>query len=107
MKNNTKLLDPNSLQAKVLEVSDELHNLSCKHQNDDELSEILSSLSSRLYTLSNKIPPVEADEGMIYAAEKAATRCLIEHRKSGYGDPDLSYGRAYEVMLFNWTVRNN
>lgn len=56
MHNLPVILDDSSLRSQIGGIGNEIHNLSCEHQNNEKLSDRLSDLSSRLWKLAQESP---------------------------------------------------
>jgi hypothetical protein len=53
------LIRDDSLQSLIGGIGNELHNLSCEHQNNDHLRSRLGELSSRAWELSSRAGQLE------------------------------------------------
>ena len=51
-----EITDDDSLAREIGEIGDQLHNLSCEHQHDDELSARLGTIASALWSLARRTP---------------------------------------------------
>lgn len=92
-----KLLDDTSLRAKIGGIGNEIHNLGCSHQGNDEIARVTADLAGRLWCLAKQCSadPASAFTGRITGRNRAdipsdagvPPRCLDE---SGF-DSGISF----------------
>ena len=58
-------MDDTSLAAQVGEIGNQIHNLACDHQNDEDLAERLGELRSQLWALAQTAPATPSSAGMV------------------------------------------
>jgi hypothetical protein len=56
-----QIMSDDCLSAKIGEIGNQIHNLGCEHQNDEDLSDRLSTLSIALWDLAKHAPTVPAE----------------------------------------------
>jgi hypothetical protein len=56
-----QIMSNDCLRAKIGEIGNEIHNLGCDHQNDEDLLDRLSKLSIALWDLAKHAPTVLAE----------------------------------------------
>lgn len=68
-----KLLDDTSLRAKIGGIGNEIHNLGCSHQGNDEIARVTADLAGRLWGLAKQCSaePASAFTGRITGRNRA------------------------------------
>ena len=72
------LLDETSLRARIGDISNQVHNLACRHQNDEDLCVNLGELSSQLWELARNSPTTPSSAGTV--SVEAAAQVLLDAR---------------------------
>ena len=92
-----QIMSDDCLSAKIGEIGNQIHNLGCDHQNDEDLSDRLSKLSIALWDLAKHaptvlaepewdgtgFPPVGTECEVVIAAQKPRTVCFVGIKSSG------------------------
>lgn len=98
-----EVLDDASMQAKVSEIGNQIHNLGCEHQNDEALSDRLRELRDQLWDISkNYTKPVDVAAVRRQAfeeAEHAVGSTVLKHQASNY--EGMTSLEAYEAGQMN------
>lgn len=89
-----------SLMAQVGEIGNQLHNLGCERQNDEDLAERLGELRDRLWTLAKHLPAKA--QGVPYGWKLVPvepTQAMFEAFADASEESGDDFGIAYAAML--------
>ena len=83
-------VDDRSLQFRIGEIGNQVHNIACEHQDDEDLSERLADLRSRLWAIAQELAPPAAPAPGIAEAWHTAISIVADVRNRQAPGPDFA-----------------
>lgn len=92
-------INDDSLRAQIGEIGNQCHNLSCEHQDNDDLRDRLGSLASRLWRIQRQVRPVGTHDLSPAMESLYRNNVIVNGALSSYFRGDCDWDQAMESAV--------